>query len=110
MRKLLILIAAVAALLVAAAPAVAAKSKALSGTQKIAAKACAQSTGCTGWRASCRGPNRKRQWKCKATNFFDDGTTCLIGMTWVQSGGKLFLAKLGQPQCFGPASAGRSSG
>jgi hypothetical protein len=100
MQRLLILAASVAVLLIAAAPASAAKSRALSGTQKIAAKACAQTTDCTGWRASCRGPNRKGQWKCKATNFIADGTTCLIGITWVQRGGKLFLTKLGQPQCF----------
>jgi hypothetical protein len=103
MRKFMIVAAvSLLAALVVAAPAPGAKSRALSGTQKIAAKVCAQSAGCTGWVASCRGPNSKRQWKCKATNYFDTSpTTCLIGLTWVQRGGKVVLTKYGKPQCYG---------
>jgi hypothetical protein len=101
MKRLMIVAAlGLLATLVAAAPAPGAKSRALAGTQKIAAKVCAQTSGCTGWRASCRGPNSKDQWKCKATNFLQDGTTCLIGVTWVQRGGKLYLTKVGKPQCY----------
>jgi hypothetical protein len=87
------------ATLVAATSASAAPSRALYGTQKIAANACAQTSGCTGWTASCRGPNSRRQWKCKAVNYIDTAT-CLIGLTWVQGGGKLYLAKYGTPQCY----------
>src|SRR3954470_4074853 len=86
--------------LVAASPSPGATSRALSNTQKIAAKVCNQDNACTSWRASCRGPNSKRQWKCKATNFYADGSSCLIGLTWVQNGGKLYLTKYGKPQCY----------
>ena len=99
MSKLVGVGVVVAVMLIAAAPVSGAKSRALSTTQKIAAQACADTTGCTNWAASCRGPNAKRQWKCKATNFMADGTTCLIGLTFVQRGGKLVLTKLGRPQC-----------
>src|SRR3954463_12791065 len=103
MKKVfLIAVLGLTVILVAATSALGAKSRALSNTQKIAAKACAQSNNCTSWRASCRGPNSKSQWKCKATNFFSDGSTCVIGITWVQSGGKLYLTKYGRPQCYGP--------
>ena len=101
MKKLIAALAlCLAAMLVAAAAAPAAPSRALYGSQKIAAKACAQTSNCTGWRASCRGPNSKRQWKCKATNFYSDSSTCLIGLTWVQRGGKVYLTKEGAPQCY----------
>jgi hypothetical protein len=101
MKKFMIIAAlGLTATLVAAAPAPGAKSRALSNTQKIAAKVCAQDSACTRWTASCRGPNSKRQWKCKATNFYADGSSCLIGLTWVQNGGKLYLTKYGKPQCY----------
>ena len=103
MKKFLVIaVLGAAATLAVAIPAQGAKSRALSNTQKIAAKVCNQSSDCTNWQASCRGPNSKRQWKCKATNFYSDGSTCLIGLTWVQRGGKLYLTKYGKPQCYGP--------
>jgi hypothetical protein len=103
MTKLTVLVAMalMAGALVVAAPASGAPSRALYGTQKISAKACNQSPGCTGWQASCRGPNGKGQWKCKATNFFDDGSTCLIGLTWFVYRKKLYLEKAGKPRCYG---------
>ena len=88
-------------MLVTASVASGAPSKALIGTQKIAAKSCSKDAKvCTGWRASCRRPNSKGQYKCKATNFYTDGSTCLIGLTWFTDGGKLFLEKAGKPRCF----------
>jgi hypothetical protein len=102
MKKLMAIAAlGLVAMLVVAASASAAKSRALSGTQKIAAKVCAQFNSCTGWQATCRGPNSKSQWKCKATQFYNDGSTCLIGLTWVQTGGKLYLTKYGKARCYG---------
>jgi hypothetical protein len=99
-RVLLVSVLSLTAVVITANSAFGAKSRALTGTQKIAAKVCAQAGDCTGWQASCRGPNSKRQWKCKATNFYADGSTCLIGLTWVQSGGKVFLTKYGQARCY----------
>jgi hypothetical protein len=90
---------AVAILTVSVGPASAAKSRALSNTQKISAQLCSQSKGCVEWRASCRGPNRKDQWKCKVTNIFEDGMVCRIGLTWTKVGRKVRVAKVGKPRC-----------
>ena len=99
MRKIMLLILALVASLAIVGTASATGSRALFGTQKIAVKTCNQFSDCIGWRASCRGPNSKRQWKCKATDFYTN-ETCLIGLTWVQKGGKLYLTKYGDPVCY----------
>ena len=101
MKKFIVvgLVLGLVALLIPSA-ASAAASKALYATQKIAVKTCNQYPDCTGWRASCRGPNSKGKWKCKATNFFADGSTCLVGLTWHLDGKKLHLEKYGTPRCY----------
>ena len=102
MKKFIVvgLVLGLMALLVpAAAPA--APSKALYLTQKLAVKSCNQYSDCTGWRASCRGPNNKGKWKCKVTNYFADGSTCLVGLTFhLDYGKKLHLEKHGAPRCY----------
>jgi len=100
MRRILVIASLVLTVsLVSASPSPAAKSRALNVTQKIAAELCRESKGCTEWVAVCKGPNRKRQWKCKVTNHFSDGGVCRVGLTWSQSGGKLHLDKIGKPRC-----------
>ena len=79
----------------------AADSKALTYTTKLASKSCNQYADCTGWRASCRGPNGKGEWKCKVENYFIDGTTCVVGLSYhLDRGKKLHLFKHGAPRCY----------
>ena len=76
------------AALAAPTAAPAADSKALSLTTKLASKSCNSYADCTSWRASCRGPNSKGKWKCKVENYFADGSTCVLGLTFHLDYGK----------------------
>lgn len=102
MRKFIV-VGLVLGLVALAAPsaAPAADSKALSATTRLASKSCNAYGDCTGWRASCRGPNSKGKWKCKATNYFADTSTCVLGLTFhLDYGKKLHLEKHGAPRCY----------
>jgi hypothetical protein len=99
MRTSLFALVAVAALLATAGVA-SGFSVPFNTTKKIAARACNSTAGCINWSARCKPTNRQGKTRCKATNFYEDGGTCLIGVTFARVGSKVRLINIGQPQCY----------